>query len=827
MLPTVTNSRQHMPLFLRLLVLAICTQTSAAYAVDSDADGVADDLDNCTLVANTNQRDTNGDGFGNICDPDFNNNGLVDSQDGALLKAAFGSAGFPDRDLNGNGVVDSQDGALLKARFGQPPGPAAALFGLDTRPVNLTCVAPARPSGNASVATEDAFPTAPDFDQPTKILQAPGDGSRWYVLEKTGLIRTFTTANPANVTTFLDFSTKVKTDSEGGMLGMAFHPNFPATKEVYVSYTGNPTTDMVSKISRVLLDNATAPVIVTEQIVLTVDQPFYNHNGGDIAFGPDGFLYIGLGDGGFGGDPNNYAQNNTRLLGKMLRINVLGVAFPNPGYTIPGNNPFATNPRCGSDSNALACPEIYASGLRNPWRWSFDPPTGQLWAGDVGQDLYEEVDRIELGGNYGWRCREALHSYNGCTGPGYIDPLIEYPHANGDASITGGFVYRGSTLPELQGHYVFADFESGRIWALQPNTQGGYTSDELIDTPYFISSFGIDATSQLYFTDYFNGRIRRLIPAGAPTPDTIPADLAATGCFNAANPAAPAGGVIPYGVKASFWSDGAVKTRYLALPEGTTIGVAPIVGTGGGDWTFPPGTVLAKKFSLNGLPIETRLLMRHPDGVWAGYTYEWNSAGTQATRVLGGKTRNVNGQTWIYPSEGDCMRCHTPVAGYALGPETMQLNGNLVYPGTGRTSNQLATLEHIGMFSAALPGPPGSLPSLPDPLDGTQPVANRARAWLHTNCAQCHQPGGPTPSNMDLRYSTALAAMGVCNATPQAGDLGIANARLIAPGDASRSVIIARASRRDTQGMPPLASAVVDTSGVALLASWVNSLTGC
>jgi uncharacterized repeat protein (TIGR03806 family) len=812
-----------------MLLLALALIASQSRAADQDGDGVPDEMDNCTLVPNPTQCDSDGDGYGNRCDGDLNNNGATNAQDVILLRAQLGQPSlgptYSTADLNCNGAVNAQDVGFLRVLLGKPPGPAAAAFGLDQRPANTTCIAPPRPTLDAQVATVDAYPSAPAFTEPTKIIQAPGDGSRWFVLEKGGLIRTFSVSNPAAVTNWLDFRSKVRTDSEGGMLGLAFHPNYPATPEVYVSYTGSPATAMVSKISRVILDNVTTPANITEQVLLQVDQPYSNHNGGDIAFGPDGFLYVGFGDGGSGGDPQNNARNPTRLLGKMLRINVLGVAFPSPGYTIPANNPYAANPRCGAGANALACPEIYASGLRNPWRWSFDGPTGQLWAGDVGQDAWEEVDVIERGGDYGWRCREATHGYNGsgCPAGGLTEPLTEYAHSAGNASITGGYVYRGTGLPALQGRYVFADFASGRIWRLQPNGQGGYANDELVDTPYAISAFGADAASELYIADYGNGRIRRLVAAGPATPDTMPASLGDTGCVLTGDQRQPAPGLVPYGVSAPFWSDGAAKTRYLALPDGATIDLE----AGSGQLDLPPGSVVVKNFALNGSPVETRLLMRHPDGIWAGYTYEWNTAGTQASRVIGGKTRQVNGQTWIYPSEGDCMSCHTQVAGFSLGLTTAQLNGPLTYPTTGRTANQLATLEHIGMLSAPLPAPPASLPMLPDPGDTSQPLANRARAWLQTNCAQCHQPGGPTPSSMDLRYATTLAASGTCNTLPQAGDLGIPNARLIAPGDAARSVVVARMGRRDASGMPPVGSALVDTAGVTLLTAWINALPGC
>lgn len=733
-----------------------------------------------------------------------------ESDETLLVRLTQQSANAALADAEAVGTIRDDDGAV-------PPAP---VIGLDARPANPDCVAPARPTGDATVATEDPFPTAPAFSAPTKLLQAPGDASRWFVLQKAGLVRVFSTANPAAVSTWLNLSAQVDANGEGGLLGLAFHPNFPATPEVYVSYTG-PGSPMVSKISRVILDSTTQPVNVTEQLLLTIDQPFTNHNGGDIAFGPDGSLYIGIGDGGSGGDPNDYAQNTRRLLGKMLRIDVLGVAFPSPGYGIPTDNPFAANPRCGPGSNAQACPEIYAWGLRNPWRWSFDGPTGALWAGDVGQDAFEEVDVIVRGGNYGWRCREGFADFNtaGCAASGFVEPLVQYSHAAGDTSITGGFVYRGNTLPGLQGRYVFGDFSSGRLWALASDNQGGYLADELADTPYNVSSFGLSVDGELYFTDFSSGRIRRLIAAGPAVPDTIPASLADTGCVDAGNPTLPASGTIPYGLNAPFWSDGADKTRYLALPDGSSI-----TAGADGDWQLPNGTVLVKNFALAGKPVETRLLMRHPDGVWAGYTYEWNDAGTAATRVIGGKTRQVSGQAWIYPSEGECLACHTQAAGFALGLETAQQNRSFFYASTGRTAPQVATLAAIGVLGGTLPEP---LPALPDPADAGQPLAARARAYLHTNCAQCHRPGGPTPSSMDLRYTTALANTGVCNAPPQAGDLGLANARIVAPGDAARSVLVNRAGRRDAAGMPPLGSSLPDTAGVALLSAWVNSLAGC
>ncbi|UCG73047.1 MAG: PQQ-dependent sugar dehydrogenase, partial [Chromatiales bacterium] len=700
-------------------------------------------------------------------------------------------------------------------------------FGLDTRASNPNCVAPPRPTAGASAATEDPFPASPGFNRITKILQAPGDASRWFVLEQAGRVQVFDVADPATVQTYLDFSASVRdVGNEEGLLGMAFHPNFPTVPELFVNYiAGTSDATRHSRVSRFILDDPVAPVVVTEQILLTVDQPRDNHNGGELSFGPDGYLYLGLGDGGGDGDTFDNAQNTTNLLGSMLRIDVLGVPFPAPGYQVPPDNPFAGNPRCGpTASHADSCPELYAWGLRNSWRWSFDAPTGQLWLADVGEVGWEEVDLIKRGGNYGWDCREGAHDFelDGCPAGGLIDPVFEYQRGQGWA-ITGGYVYRNTTIPGLAGRYVFGDYGSGRIWALQPDGQGGYLKEELIDTPWPISTFGLGVDGELYFADFANGRLRRLVAAGPGNPDTIPDNLADTGCVDPVDPTQPAPGLIPYTINAPFWSDDAVKTRWLALPDGTSIDI-----DASDDFVFPNGAVIVKNFALNDQLVETRLLMRHPDGFWGGYTYEWNDTVTAATRVRGGKTRAVGGQQWIYPSEGECLNCHTSAAGFSLGPELAQLNGDLNYPSTGITANQLETLDHILLFTDPLPGPASTLPAIPDPADITAPLAERARAYLDINCSGCHRPTGPTPSGMDLRYPTAFPATNTCDVLPVGDDLDIGpTARLIAPGNSAASLIPARMNRRDAHGMPPLGSAIADGVGVSLIDAWIDSLTNC
>ncbi|WP_416306149.1 PQQ-dependent sugar dehydrogenase [Neptunicella sp. SCSIO 80796] len=701
------------------------------------------------------------------------------------------------------------------------------ISGLEQRPDNSACLATEAPVQASSVEVVEAFNALPLLSQPTKLLKEPGAGDRWFVLEKTGKIKVFSTANPDQISTFMDLSDLVNTASEGGLLGMAFHPDYPQSAEIFLSYTtshSNPS--MRSVISRWQLDDLNAPQNPVEQVILNVDQYYNNHNGGDIAFGPDNMLYIGFGDGGSGGDPDNRAQDTRYLLGSMLRIDVLhpDVSYPQQPYVIPQNNPFADNPRCGAGSNQQSCPEIYAWGLRNPWRWSFDWPSGDLWLADVGQNAYEEVNKIHLGGNYGWRCKEAFAEFNqtGCNA-NYIDPLTAYGRSEGN-SITGGYVYRGNALPALVGQYIFADYGSGRIWALQHNGEDAVVNKLLVDTSFGISSFALDDSGELYFTDLNGGRIYRLdADSGNSNPvSPIPEQLSDTGCVNMANPAQAANGTIPYQVNMPFWSDGADKSRFVALPNQSRIDFSEQ-----GRWQFPVGSVLVKHFQFNQRWIETRLLMHHTNGQWAGYLYEWNTSQTEAYRVRGGKTLVIDDQPYRLPAEVECLTCHTSAAEFTLGLETAQLNGDMLYPSTNINANQLATFAHIGMFNQPLNQSPEQLPVLVSTNDQQASLDNRARSYLHSNCAGCHRQNGPTAVDLDLRYELPLAQTHSCDIAPQSGELGISNARIIAPGDAQRSVLLNRISRRDAYAMPPIGSHRVDQQGSELIGQWINGLADC
>lgn len=368
------------------------------------------------------------------------------------------------------------------------------------------------PPGNTTptVTTQPAF-TALSFSQPVALLQAPGDSSRWFVLEKAGLVRVFVNdENTTSTAPFLDISGIVRALGEGGLLGLAFHPNFPTTPEAFVSYTrtGSPLESYISRFSST--DNGQTLSAATEQVLFTVLQPQSNHNGGDIAFGPDGFLYVGFGDGGGSGDPGENAQDTRNLLGAMVRIDVDGGS----PFAIPASNPFSSNANCVQGFGAADCPEIFAWGLRNPWRFSFDNSTGKLWAGDVGQGAFEEIDVITVGENYGWNDREGAHCFdppNGCADT-FREPITEYGRSLGQ-SVSGGYVYRGSAIADLVGWYVFGDFASGRLFAIPEGSAEGVTPETLNETGLQIVSFGQSVDDELYILDFSSGAIHRIIDA--------------------------------------------------------------------------------------------------------------------------------------------------------------------------------------------------------------------------------------------------------------------------------------------------------------------------
>lgn len=366
-----------------------------------------------------------------------------------------------------------------------------------------------------ALALERAFP-ALSFSSPVAMLQAPGDNTRWFVVLRgsrtvNGKVIVFpdnNAATPAQTSEFI--SIPVDASGEGGLLAAAFHPDFPATPHVFLSYTRtgpdaqHPLTTVISRFTS--NDGGVTLEAASEQIILTLDQPAANHNGGHIAFDDFGNLFIGLGDGGSSNDPQNHGQNVNTLLGAMLRIDVDGVPAPGKNYAIPADNPF---------SAGGGAPEIYAWGLRNPWRWSFDRDTGRLWLGDVGQDVWEEIDIIERGGNYGWKICEGTHLRGSlstpCGNAAFTDPIAEYSHSEG-CSVSGGYVYRGAAIPGLFGAYLYGDYCSGTIWALGEIPGSAPIVEAVIRSGVSVVAFGQSLDGEVYVVN-LGGTLHKIVPS--------------------------------------------------------------------------------------------------------------------------------------------------------------------------------------------------------------------------------------------------------------------------------------------------------------------------
>ncbi len=340
-------------------------------------------------------------------------------------------------------------------------------------------------------------------------ITSAGDGSgRLFVNERGGRIMVVDADGSLRAEPFVDLSSRVQAGGERGLLGVAFHPDFERNGRLFVHYSraGDGAT-VVSEL-QASADRQTA--YPTERVLLTHVQPFANHNGGQLAFGPDGYLYLGLGDGGSSGDPFGNAQNLDTLLGKILRLDVDSPSKTGRSYAIPPDNPYAPQ----GDAPGGGLPEIWAFGLRNPWRFSFDRGTGDLYVGDVGQGSWEEIDRQPAnstgGENYGWNAMEGDHCYQqDCDPARYVPPIAEYAHELG-CSVTGGYVYRGVAQPDLDGAYVFGDYCSGIVFSLQV-TENGIASKPVLESGLRITAFGEDEQGELYVTDLEGGGIYRVL----------------------------------------------------------------------------------------------------------------------------------------------------------------------------------------------------------------------------------------------------------------------------------------------------------------------------
>lgn len=711
---------------------------------------------------------------------------------------------------------------LIGAIYAQP-------YGIESRTANEAILIDDIPQKNPGALQLKQVFTSATFSQPVFMTQ--DHSGRIFVVEKKGRIVYLSPEdNFAKAKVFLDITSQVRSQGEQGLLSMALDPDYANNRKFYVYYSWrqhNPGTSRVSRFTA--QQNSASPA--SEEVIIEIPQPYSNHNGGMIAFGPDNLLYIGLGDGGSGGDPLNSGQDTTTLLGNILRIDVRSAPDKGSKYRIPRNNPFYAK----GPSGTLTKKEIYAYGLRNPWRFSFDREMNYLFVGDVGQGKVEEIDVIVPGGNYGWRIMEGDRCFKkpNCNTKGLIKPIASYDRSQG-YSVTGGYVYYGSAIPALYGMYVYGDYGSGNIWGLRYDGSKVDGPFELVRNSWVsIASFAQTNNGEVYVID-LSGQIYTFAAQrgnGFPNKlSDIPALLEAGKGVDQTHL-----GILPYKPVSQLWSDGMHKERFMAIPH------LEQVQLNDNAWDFPQKTVLIKNFEVitdeqdpqnNRKRVETRLLYKKGEQ-WHGFSYEWNEDGSDAQLLTGGKTKefniiDANGVPQkiqhLFPSRSQCIQCHTKASGGVLGLRTTQINSEFRYPGSEVVDNQMRTLNHIELFAQNTP-PPSKLPQMPDPKDTSASLEQRARSYLATNCAMCHQPNSSAPTALDFRWQTKTQDMKAIDLPPQNGDLGIPDARIIFRGQPQKSILFKRINSRhhETQ-MPPLGTSRVDEHAAQLIRSWIESM---
>lgn len=651
-------------------------------------------------------------------------------------------------------------------------------------------------------------------------------GGRFHVVERGGRVWSFP-EQPAGERVVPDLTIDLKALHPGmtNAYGLAFHPKCAENGEVFLAYTVGNDVEDGTRVSRFRLSGVEPPRLdpASEEVIITWWAG--GHNGAALQFGPDGLLYISTGDGTAPSPPDgkDTGQDNSDLLSAILRIDI-DAKEPGRAYRVPVDNPFV-----GREG---VRPEIWSFGFRNPWKMSFDE-RGGLWVGDVGWELWEMIHLAGKGTNHGWSAMEAAQPIKPESASDLapiLPPVAAHPHSEA-ASITGGFVYRGSSLPELRGAYVYGDYETGRIWALWHDGGRMIRHEEIADTPHKIATFGLGSDGEIYYLHYGSpATMHRLVPnPKAGKTSDFPMLLSETGLFRDTAARLPADGVYEYAVIEPMWQDGAEATRHIALPADSSVDTEITIRPSGNRQSrvvWPAGAVLAKTIRLGERPVETQVML-YDGETWNGYAYRWNEAGTDAALAdaagedveVGDQARWKGGPVYRIGSRADCLRCHTQWNEFVAGFQPMQLAGFAGHPGLsarevavglGLTDGEYFERDPAGRLVASRSGG-GSLEA-------------RARSWLHANCAHCHRRHGGGSAPLEVNFDRALSEAALLWQRPTRGDFGIADARAIVPGEPWRSVLNYRVSAIGSGHMPPLGTREVDEAGVRLLWDWVASL---
>ncbi|MCA9144315.1 MAG: PQQ-dependent sugar dehydrogenase [Planctomycetaceae bacterium] len=669
------------------------------------------------------------------------------------------------------------------------------------------------PDPPSPYSIQPAFPNV-SFKNPTCVEEIPG-ADRLLVTEIGGKI--FGVLKNREVHE-ADLIIDLAESAAGGVrvLDADFHPQFLRNGQIFVCYV-HPGDGGHTRVSRFTMSDTSIPTIDpdSEQVIIT--WPSGGHNGGCLEFGKEGYLYISTGDGSGPNPPDGRTtgQDVTDLLGAVLRIDVDQIQGDR-AYVVPSDNPFI--------SLDGARPEVWAYGLRNPFKIGVDSVTGDVFAADNGWETWEMVHKIVRGGNCGWPVMEAravLRSEVAVGPTPIIPPIKDHSHTEAN-SVIGGPVYRGRKLPDLVGSFIYGDYITGTIWAVRSEGDGTYSHQTLVDTDQRITSFTEGSKGELYVLDYdYTGRIYELVPSDLPDTSTeFPRRLSETGLFTSTENLQPAPGVVSYDVRVPRWMDGATGERWIAIPGDGSVKLAfadesPV---------YPEGTVLVKQVNLmsagDELPIRLETQLLHFErGMWRPYSYLWNDTGTDATLVdsigadrplqVADDASMKQDRTWHVSASNECKLCHNAGSQFVLGFVANQLE------------DQLSALAANKVLSDS-PEVPDAL-QLVNPHDDSQPLDDRARSYLHVNCSMCHHPGGNAIVSFYLRRDLPFDQLNTNKGTG-IGTFGMQNAKLIVPGDPYRSVVTYRMSKLGYSRMPYIGSQVVDSAGVALVAKWIRSL---
>ncbi len=744
-------------------------------------------------------------------------------------------------------------------------------YGIEKRVEWNTSKVRGRPEPPLPFKAKRVFPHL-TFKNPTVLTSAPGT-DRLFLTENSGKIYSIPAdQNCKQADLFLDVKDLVAQLNKSlpekervamvANYGLTFHPQFAENRYCYLCYVvryiksnlkQHPHGTRVVRL-QVTKDDPPRAIATSELEIISWLQG--GHNGGCLKFGHDGKLFISTGDGApaYPPDEHKAGQDVSNLLSATLRIDVDQPSDKKP-YSIPADNPFV------NEKGARG--EIWAYGLRNPWKISFDRKTGDLWIGDVGWQLWEMVYHVQRGDNFGWSLVEGpqqVHTEWERGPTPVVKATVEIPHSEG-ASVTGGFVYRGTKFPELYGRYIFGDYVTRRIWHISSERGKPGPRNELVEPTVRIAGFAERHDGELLLLDYDAGTIHELERNQlANETHPFPHKLSESGLFESVSAHRPAPGVIPFSINSELWADHATAERFLALPGDSSIGLyTKSLRLPGSyfrsDMFYPENAVLAKTLSLELVAgdanskkrIETQLL--HFNGLeWRGYSYRWNQEQTDAELVgAAGETATFNitdanypggkrAQQWRFSSRTECMRCHNAWAGSTLAFNVKQINRNHNFGSI--SDNQIRTLRHIGVlenrddlplvtapFESIKPHLPEThLPQLVDPFDETADLYLRGRSYLHANCAHCHREHGGGAARIHIDYEKPLEKSEALGVRPTQGTFGIHKAEILAPGDPYRSVMLMRMAKRGPGHMPHIGSTIIDRRGLALIHDWIQNL---